>query len=76
MKPQASTLKRTLIQLFGLFTITNLILTSAFTGLAAPPQPEDDPFPTLDLSAEALYVEPGVIQDLSLIHISEPRDRS
>ena len=63
MKPQASTLKRTLIQLFGLFTITNLILTSAFTGLAAPPQPEDDPFPTLDLSAEALNVEPGVIQD-------------
>ena len=63
MKPQASTLKRTLIQLFGLFIITNLILTSAFTGLAAPPQQEEDPFPTLELSAEALSVEPGVIQD-------------
>jgi subtilisin family serine protease len=63
MKPQTPSLKRTLLQLFGLFIITNLIFASTLNGLAAPPPGEDDPYSTFDLPVEAMTVGASLIRD-------------
>lgn len=61
MKLQTSKIKKTLTQLIGLFIICSFILTGGMPGLAASQGQENNPFPTVELPAEALTIEATVL---------------